>query len=252
MSQLRATLASLQTRYSDKHPEVVRVKAEIANLESTYGVGGTSGSTGALALNPQAQQLKSALLEADVQVRGLETQAENLKQQLAIYQARVESVPRVQQQYQALAREYETTQERYKSLSMRERESKLSEEMESVDKGERFRVIERALPSEEPAAPKRPRLFAFAVLLALAAAGAAIFGPEALDSSVHSLEQLQARCDLPVLVAIPRIVGPADLLRQRKRFVLGTAGMGLVLAGLVVGTYLLAKENPSLTALLIK
>ena len=89
-------------------------------------------------------------------------------------------------------------------------------------------------------------------MLALAAAGAAIFGPEALDSSVHSLEQLQARCELPVLVAIPRIVGPADLWRQRRRFVLATVGMGLALAGLVVGTYLLAKENPALTALLIK
>ena len=161
-------------------------------------------------------------------------------------------MPRVQQEYQALAREYETTQEMYKSLTLRERESALSEKMEAVQKGEKFRVIETARPSEEPAAPKRPRLFALALLLALAAAGAAIFGPEALDSSVHSLEQLQARCELPVLVAIPRIVGPADLRRQRKRFVLATAGMGLALAGLVVGTYLLAKENPALTALLIQ
>jgi polysaccharide chain length determinant protein (PEP-CTERM system associated) len=226
LAQLRGALASLQTRYSDKHPEVVRVKAEIANLESAPGGGGASGGGyGTLVPGPQVQQLKTALLEAEVQVKGLEAEAVNLKRQIATYQGRIESVPGVQQKYQALAREYETTQEMYKSLTLRERESALSERMEDVQKGEFFRVIEPARPSEEPAAPKRPRLFALVALLALAAAGAAIFGPEALDSSLHSLEQLQARCELPVLVAIPRIVGPADLNRQRKRFVLATAGM---------------------------
>ena len=253
LAQLRGTLASLQTRYSDKHPEVARVKAEIASLESAIGGGATTGGgSGSLILSSQVQQLKSALLEAEVQIKGLEAEAANLKRQLTLYQARVDKVPRVQQEYQALSRQYETTQEMYKSLTVRERESSFSADMEDLQKGESFKVIEKAVASDEPAAPKRPRLFGLALLLALAAAGAAIFGPEALDSSVHTLEQLQARCELPVLVAIPRIVGPAEVRRQRKRFVLATAGMGLTLVGLAVGTYLLAKENPALTALLIK
>ena len=160
LAQLKGTLAALQTRYSDKHPEVQRIKSEIATLEAAIGAGGGEGAAGAMALPPQVQQLKSALSEAEVQIKGLEAEAANLKRQLTIYQARVESVPRVQQEYQAMSREYETTQEMYKSMTVRQRESALSERMEQRQKGEQFRVIEPALVAEEPAAPKRPRLFA--------------------------------------------------------------------------------------------
>jgi hypothetical protein len=164
----------------------------------------------------------------------------------------VEAVPRVQQEYQALSREYETTQEMYKSLTVRQRESALAESMEQRRQGEQFRLIEPAMPAQEPAAPKRMRLLALALLLALAAAAAAIFGPEALDTSVHTVEQLQARCELPVLVSIPLIVGPEDVRRQRHRFALATTGVTFALVGLVLVSYFLAKENWALTSRLIR
>jgi hypothetical protein len=140
----------------------------------------------------------------------------------------------------------------YKSLTVRQGASALAESMEQRQKGEQFRVIEPALPSEEPAAPKRPRLFAMVFFLALALGAAAIFGPELLDSSLHTLEQLQARCDLPVLVSIPRIVSPDDVRRERRRFALTTAGVAFAVTGLVAATYFLARENWALTSMLIK
>ena len=75
---------------------------------------------------------------------------------------------------------------------------------------------------------------------------------EALDSSIHTVGQLQARCPLPVLVTIPRIVGPKDVRRQRIRFGLATAALGLVAVGLAAGGYFLALENSALTSLLIR
>jgi hypothetical protein len=151
-----------------------------------------------------------------------------------------------------MAREYETTQEMYKSLTVRQRESALAERMEQRQKGEQFRVIEPALVAEEPAAPKRPRLFGLVLVLALAVAAAAIFGPEALDTSVHTLDQLQACCELPVLVTIPKIVSAQDVQRRRQSLALASAGVSVVVSGLVVVSYLLAKENWALTALLIR
>ena len=67
---------------------------------------------------------------------------------------------------------------------------------------------------------------------------------------MHTLGQLQARSDLPVLVSIPRIVVPADVRRRRTRFGLVTAGSGLAVVGLVVGSYVLARENAALAAML--
>ena len=254
LAQLRATLASLQTRYSDKHPDVQRIKAEIASLESTETGSGSNGTSRGVdpALAPQVQQLKATLRELDLQTRTLQTETESLKQRLNAYQARVESIPRVQQQYQILAREYETTKEMYRSLTVRQRESALAESMEQRQKGEQFRVIEPALPSESPAAPRRQRLFALALLLALGLAAAVIVGPEALDSTVHTPEQLQARFELPVLVSIPTIVVADDLRRTRVRFGLAAAGVAVAVTGLTVAAHLLARENSALTAMLMR
>jgi polysaccharide biosynthesis transport protein len=256
LAQLRAQLASMLTRYSEKHPDVLRLQSEISVLESGEpGTGADGSATAALPSMPNApqiQHLKSALLELDLQIKGLESETANLKRQLTVYQSRVEAVPRVQQEYQIMAREYETTQEMYRSLTVRERESALAERMERGQKGEQFKMIEPALPTSSPAAPKRPKLYAIAVALALAAAALAIFGPEALDPSVHTLGQLQARSDLPVLVSIPRIVVPADVRRRRTRFGLVAAGLSIAVVGLVIGSYVLARENAALAAMLSK
>ena len=49
-------------------------------------------------------------------------------------------------------------------------EAALAEKMESVQKGEQLRVIEHALPSEDPITPQRAPLYASALALALVAA----------------------------------------------------------------------------------
>jgi polysaccharide biosynthesis transport protein len=253
LAQARQQLAALQTRYSDKHPDIIRLKTEIQTLEAQSGGGEGGGSAfAAIPVTPAIQQLKNALLEADVQLKGLESEGSGLRRSINVYQARLEAAPRTQQEYAALSREYETTKEMYKSLTVRQSESALSESMETRQKGEQFRVIEPALPSEEPAAPKRPRLLAVALALALAAAAAAILGPEALDRSVHSIDQLQARCSLPVLVGIPRILGQAEAQRERMRLALVASAVVLGAIGLCAGSYFVARENSALTALLIR
>jgi polysaccharide biosynthesis transport protein len=256
LAQLRAQLASMLTRYSEKHPDVQRLQAEISAIESGgSGTGANGPATAALPSmpnTPRIQHLKSELLELDLLIKGLESEAVNLKRQLTVYQGRVEAVPRVQQEYQIMSREYDTTQQMYRSLTVRERESALAERMERGQKGEQFKVIEGAVPSSSPAAPKRPKLYAIAVALALAAAALAIFGPEALDPSVHTLGQLQARSELPVLVSIPQIVVPADVRRRRTRFGLVAAGLSIAVVGLVIGSYVLARENAALAAMLSK
>jgi hypothetical protein len=124
--------------------------------------------------------------------------------------------------------------------------------MEQRQKGEQFRVIEPALPSEKPAAPRRPRLYLMALAVALAAAAAAVFGPEALDSSIHSIDQLQARTNLPVLVSIPTISSPALVRRARKRAALLGLFLLLLLAGLVAAAYWGARGNWALTGFFLR
>src|SRR5438132_7817114 len=130
------------------YPDVVRIKAEIAALEEQLQKAELSaGSSRALA-SPQVAQLRANLDELDARGRSLQAEAKTLHEALARYQSRVENVPRTEQEYQRLARDYEATKEQYHSLLMRQGEAEVAESMEQRQKGEQFRIIEPAIVSE--------------------------------------------------------------------------------------------------------
>ena len=85
----------------------------------------------------------------------------------ASFEQRLESSPQRQQEYQAITRDWTAAKDLYDSLLKRYDEAQLTESMETDRAGERFRVLEPALPPEGPAAPNRMRLLIMGLLLAL-------------------------------------------------------------------------------------
>jgi polysaccharide chain length determinant protein (PEP-CTERM system associated) len=253
--QLRQTLAVLQARYSDKYPDVVRVKSEIESLESelrraSTGEGQQHGTTPEA--NPLTFQLRQAIDAVDVEIKRLKAEQENLRGSLAQYQNRVEMAPRREQESQALVRDYETNKELYRSLVTRERESQLAQEMEQRRKGEQFRVIEPALPPGAPAAPRRRTLTLAAVPGALVLAILAMALVEFLDSSLHSAQDLQRLTTIPIVASIPRITVEADRRQRRRRLGLAAASAVGVLVAIVAASYAVAANNLTLTRLLLR
>ena len=255
LQQLRQTLASLQSRYSDKYPDVVRVKSEIQSLEAQLrrASGNDSTTGGELTdTNPLTFELRRSIDAADVDLKRLKAEQENLRKSLAVYQQRVEMAPRREQESQGLTRDYETNKELYKTLVNREREFQLAEDMEQRRKGEQFRVIEPALPSTHPSAPNRRLLIPLTLPFALGLGLAVILFLELTDKSVRSVEELQSLTRIPVVVKIPPIADEGDEERRRKRLGILAAS---ALAGLVVVigvSYVIAKGNWALTNLLLR
>ena len=187
LEDLRKQLTALRTRYSEKYPDVARIKAEIAALEEQLQKAELSAEpSAAVAANPQVAQLRANLNELDVRGRSLQAESKILHDALARYQSRVENVPRTEQEYQRLARDYEATKEQYHSLLMRQGEAEVAESMEQRQKGEQFRIIEAAMVSEKPTAPNRGQLLLLGTLLALALAVGTVVALEQLDTSFHS------------------------------------------------------------------
>ena len=77
--------------------------------------------------------------------------------------------------------------------------------METENQGERFRILEAAIPPSGPNAPNRLRLLIMGLFLAVLAAGVAVLMVEQFDTSFHSVDDLRQFTSVPVLVAIPRI-----------------------------------------------
>jgi polysaccharide chain length determinant protein (PEP-CTERM system associated) len=254
VEELQKQLTALRTRYSEKYPDVVRIKAEIAALQGQLQGAEQSGdAAGALPSSPQVAQLRASLDELNGRSRALQAEASALHGTLARYQSRVENVPRTEQEYQRLARDYEATKEQYHSLLMRQGEAEVAESMEQRQKGEQFRIIESAMVSEKPTAPNRGQLLLLGTLLALALAAGVVVAAEQLDTSFHTSEELRLHARVPVLVSIPRVATAEGRQERRRRAALTAAAAALGLAVIIGASYLAAGgEHAPLAALILK
>ncbi|HKT31124.1 MAG TPA: GNVR domain-containing protein [Gammaproteobacteria bacterium] len=209
LAQLQQKLLQLRTRYTDKYPEVVRVKAEIAALQKQ---GGTDNRPG----GQTSGVLHQRLAQVDAELNALHKQAASLHAEITDYQQRVENVPLVQQQMQALTQGYAETQDVYSGLLKRYEQARITDSTVGQSDG-LFQVLDSALPPQQPVAPSRLRLLVMSLIVALAVAIACVFVFERMDSSFHSARDLRAFTDVPVIAIIPRIVTQRDAWRRRLR-----------------------------------
>ena len=255
LTRLKQELTRLRTQFSEKYPDVVLLAAEVTALERELA---DAKSRDAAEEKPAAPQpatpyvlrLKEALSEVEAEIRILKGEDKRLRDGIAAYQARVENVPRREQEFKELSRDYEGTRELYQSLSKRFEEAQLAESMEQRQKGEQFRVLDPAVPNPEPAAPNRVRLLVMALVGSLGLAASAVALVEKADTSFHTLDELRAFSVVPVLVSIPRIVTETDRRRRQWRMRLATSAAVIGLVVIVSSAYFVANGNEYLVSLL--
>jgi polysaccharide chain length determinant protein (PEP-CTERM system associated) len=257
LAQMKLQLADLERRYTDKYPDVVRLKQEIASLEAQllaeeHSTEAQDESETVELASPYVMQIKSSIKATDVELSTLKAEAQHLQNTIATYQQRVDNAPRREQEYQVLSRDYETSKELYRSLLLRQKEAELAENMETRQKGELFRILDPAAVSETPAAPDRPKLYLMVLMAALGLSAGLVLLAEQLNTSFHSVDAVRAMTPIPVLVSIPEIVTRGDRNRQRFRFALGTVGAVLGLAAIIGASYLLVTTNSQFAALLLR
>jgi polysaccharide chain length determinant protein (PEP-CTERM system associated) len=257
LAEKKEELAKLRTQFSEKYPDVVQLAAEVAALEREVAEAKTrepkskpDGSTAVPsasrepgAVTPYVLRLKEALSEAQTDLKILKAEEGRLRDGIASYQARIENVPRREQEFRELSRDYESTRELYNSLLKRYEEAQLAESMEQRQKGEQFRILDPAIPSPHPAAPNRVRLFIMMLVVSVGLAVGSVLLIEHLDTSFHTVDELRAFSNVPVLVSIPRIVTRTDRRRTWWRIRLGAGAVALLLALIVGVSYVTATGN---------
>jgi polysaccharide chain length determinant protein (PEP-CTERM system associated) len=257
--RLKQELTAAQTRYTDAHPTVTRLKDEIAAVERDSVSAPKPepkpetepAAPVAPPPNPYVLRLRDALHAAEAEVKLLKADSQRLRAAIGAYQARVENTPRREQEFQDISRDYDTTKEQHQSLVKRYGEAQLAESMEQRQKGEQFRLLDPAVPSAQPAAPNRPRLLSMVLVLSLGLAAGAVVLAEILDTSFHSAAELSALTAIPVLVRIAPIATEAEMSRRRLRLRLATAGALLTLLLIAGAAYFIAHNNEQLVRMLV-
>jgi polysaccharide chain length determinant protein (PEP-CTERM system associated) len=242
---LRQELAELSTRYTDKYPDVVAKKGEIADLEKQIASAPKRTGAGVVAARPVRSM-------NDPRMANLKAEEQRLLDQVGMYQKRLEDMPKKEQEFQELARDYETTKELYRSLKQRYEEALLGENMEQQQRGELFRIVEPAAAPDQPSAPRTGRLALLGLMASLGLAAVAVMVAEQVDTSFHSLDDLRSHVAAPVVAMIPRVRTPEDE-RRDKRHMHRLAAFALLAIVIIVGlSWFVAAGNYDLVAFLAR
>jgi succinoglycan biosynthesis transport protein ExoP len=224
IDKAKLELAQLQQKFTSKHPDVVRLQEQLAGLEREQALAeaadqkkrqadlAAAAAAGAAADDARAPR-KRTIESLDGELAKLKSEEAAIRGTIASFEQRLEGAPEREQEFALVTRDRQAAKDLYDSLLKRYDEAQLTTSMETDRQGERFRVLEPALPPEGPSAPNRIRLILMGLLLAFAAAVAFVLTVEQFDVSFHGIDELREFTNVPVLASIPPI-GPMPFKRR--------------------------------------
>jgi succinoglycan biosynthesis transport protein ExoP len=205
---LQRELAAAQTTYTDKHPEVQRLKDDLAaarRAAATDRAKPEADRIAQLQIDPAYRQLVADREMARMRVRELERASSDGQRQIALYQSRVEAAPMVEQQLASVQRDYDLAKQQYNDLSSKLHTSMIAESVERNRSGEQFTVLYPASLPTEPTKPIPLRVMLVSILGGICLGCALSLGREYLDRSVHDVRDLKDEFEVPILGEVARI-----------------------------------------------
>jgi polysaccharide chain length determinant protein (PEP-CTERM system associated) len=243
LASLKAELASLEAKYTPNHPDVVRLKTTIENLEKkeAESLSESRGSSTPAAVTPANRALLEQLRSVEAEIRTLRFEAERTKSQIKMYEKWVEETPKREQELLSLDRDYERLKEAYNSLLRRKLDAEIAVSMEKKQKGEQFRVIDPAKVPTKPVKPDFGKITLIIFALGLGLGGAFGYGREMMDTSYRSPDDIEKELKVPILVSIPFRHTELEIKARKRREVLKATGVAAGFAVSVVVIFVVAK-----------
>jgi polysaccharide chain length determinant protein (PEP-CTERM system associated) len=225
LDSMKEQLADLENRYTHQHPDVIRLKKKIANLEKKYDqetlvkLGETPPDLSTPRREPIDENMRQ-LENKRIGIKRLEAIISDLSSQMIIYQKRVENTPKREQELMSLNRDYSNIRQTYNSLLNRKLESEIAVNMEKKQKGEQFRILDPAKLPERPVSPNMNKLLLLSLAAGLGIGAGLIFLLEYLDTSFATPKDIESHLGCAVLAVVPEIYQPKDITWQRLNQVL--------------------------------
>jgi capsular exopolysaccharide synthesis family protein len=197
--QIEAAITTLALRYKEKHPRMMAAKASLAEGKDKLRQ----------AVLAQRPILRNTLEQTKA------TEA-SLQQALQAQQGVAVNLNRTAIGYQELARQAETDRALYESVLRQIKDTNLAKDV----KANAVSVIEHSPLPNSPVSPQPKKTIVLGLLGGLAVGLAFIFGIDALDRSIKTVDQAESTLGLPVFAAVPDTdEGPVSRLKRRKKAV---------------------------------
>lgn len=216
---LSTQLAQARSIYSDTHPNVVQLKAQIAVLENALR--GQVASSNGTTTNAAPSQLELQVQQIDALIRAGEQESLQLEKQLNDLQVTIDKTPTVTMGLNALNRSYGTLQTQYNNAVADLTTATTGETIEVNQQGERFEVIEQPTRPDEPESPNRLLIAAAGLVGGLGAGLGLAILLELLNKTVRRPSELVSALGIQPFATVPYIATQGEILRRRMRIVAG-------------------------------
>jgi uncharacterized protein involved in exopolysaccharide biosynthesis len=255
LENMKEQLVDLKTKYTDQHPDVIRLKKKIADHEKKYDQKAAPklDETRTVLTTSQRETINEnmrQLEEIKIGIKRLEIIISDLNSKIEFYQKRVENTPKREQELMSLNRDYDNIRETYNSLLNRKLESEIAVNMEKKQKGEQFRILDPAKLPMKPVSPDMNKLLLLSLATGLGIGVGLIFLLEYLDTSFATPKDIEAFLGCNVLAVVPEINQPKDIIWKRLNHVLSVFSIVISLA-LFVGFAVLTFKGIDQTILIM-
>lgn len=208
LSTLQDQLATLLSKYTAEHPDVIKTKAQIEDLKRRMAQPVPTkpiapGTETALREPPAIQQLKIKIKQDEFTISDLIKRQSQLQEQIRGQQGLLQASPAVEQQLKELTRNYQTASDIYNELLKSRENSAMATDLEHEQQGESFKVLDAPSLPSSPSFPKKS-FFAGG-----GAAGGLVLGLGILyvlmmmDMTLHTERDVEVHLKLTVLSSVP-------------------------------------------------
>jgi succinoglycan biosynthesis transport protein ExoP len=193
--RLEREAAELATEYGDKHPKMINVHVEIADVRDRV-----------------RREIDNLVISARNELEAARARQSTIQARLNNLTNEVGTLNEAEMRLRALDREAEANRTLYEAFLTRFKETSVQEEVQQPD----ARVISYAQIPNVPSFPPKQKILLGSVFLAMGLGLALVIAIEMLDNGFRTSEQLAQHLGLPILALIPttaakrKIKSPAD------------------------------------------
>lgn len=200
LAELEAERVSYLDKYTDKHPRVIEVNKEIANMRKTMDAEFKRVAEMMVpSSNPVHQGLLADMFKSEAEISVAQSNLQAVKALENKYNNDVATLSEVEQEYLTLLRDVTVSQEIYVMLAKRLEEAKVAEVAVSTE----VQVVDEPTLPEQRVAPKRGMTLVLAFLLGILGSCGFVIARELMNRTVKTSEDIENYLGLPVLGQIP-------------------------------------------------
>ena len=126
----------------------------------------------------------------------------SLKEQIEVYQKRVEDTPKKEQEMVNLNRDYDLLRGQFTSLMDKKYQAQMAENLERKQQGEQFMVLDPARLPEKPFKPNLNGLLVMGALLGFGIGLGLTWFRESMDRSFYEVSDVETYLKLPVVATL--------------------------------------------------